>query len=714
MSKMSKKLLIGLLLFALIPSAGAKLSGTPLEELTPKREHRQTTMIITRVINKYHYNAAPIDDRLSSAIFDRYLESLDPNKNYFTQQDINHFERHRERLDDAIRSTDLTPAFEIFRVYRVRVNEMINYALGQLDREFDFTIPESYRFDRKEAPWAADHSELRELWRQRVKNDILSLRLTDKAPEEINETLRKRYERTLRRTNQFDADDVYHFFINAFTLSIEPHTAYMPPRDAENFDINMRLSLEGIGAVLRSEDEYTTIQKVIQGGPAALSREVHAGDRVLAVGQGKRGEMEDVIGWRLQDVVDQIRGPKGSTVRLRLLPAKAGSDGPSKVVTLERNEIKLEEQAARKQIIEELEGLKGYRIGVIEVPTFYRDFQGFSRGDADFRSTTRDVRLLLEELVAAEVDGVLIDLRGNGGGSLTEATELTGLFIPGGPVVQVRKATGELDIEQDLNPEVAYSGPLAVLVDRSSASASEIFAAAIQDYGRGIVIGETTFGKGTVQTLLNLDRFMFLGSGGDLGRLRLTMAQFYRINGGSTQYKGVIPDIPFPTDGYGHKVGERALDNALPWTQIAPTDYRRSSSLGDLSRYLERHRTRTASDPGFRFLLEEEEALRSAREEHTLSLVKSERQQEWKERQEQRLERLNRFREAVGLPPESPESRAESNDDPEAAQASLLHPDSDSDDPEEQAIRKIAIHEAARILGDLISDASATRAAMVE
>ncbi len=699
-------LLIALSLLTASPAAWSKAMEIALDALHPESDHLQTTRIITKVIDKYHYRAAPIDDDLSRAIFERYLEGLDPNKSYFTQRDVEHFSRYRDKLDDALNGAELKPAFEIFRVYRQRVDERIDRALKVLDGEFDFTLDESYRVDRSEDDWAKDHATLDELWRKRVKNDFLSLRLTGKEDAKIRETLGERYEGIKRRTHQLDADDVYQFFINAYTLSIEPHTSYMPPRDAENFDINMRLSLEGIGAVLRMEGEYTTVQRVIKGGPAAQSGELGSGDRIVGVGQDRKGDFEDVIGWRLQDVVDLIRGPKDSVVRLRVAPEKAGSDGPEKTITLVRNKIKLEDQAAKTRILEDMPGLGDLRIGIIEIPTFYRDFQGYSRGDANFKSTTRDVRHLLGELMEKKVDGVIVDLRGNGGGSLTEATELTGLFIPSGPVVQVRKSTGELDLEMDVDPEMVYQGPLAVIVDRSSASASEIFAAAIQDYGRGLVIGETTFGKGTVQQLVDLDRFVFLG-GSDLGRLRLTMAQFYRVSGGSTQFKGVVPDIRFPTDIRHDKEGERSLDNALPWARIDPAKFQRTGSA-DFTRYTDKHRARAARDPGFLFLMEEEEALHEAREKHTVSLNEAERRREWEGTKKERLERLNRFRVSVGLPPESEDALNEEDD--EVAEHPL---NEDGEDPEDVAISDIGAKEAARILADYIED-TRPRSAMVD
>ena len=666
----------------------ATVTEIPLGQLEPTREQRQATLIIIRVIDKYHYKRQKLDDAMSRDMLDRYLESLDPNKSFFTRQDVERFEVYRDRLDDALRQARLEPAFHIFKVFRLRVDERVSQAVRLLDGQFDFTIDESYHFDRSEMPWAEDSMALGDIWRKRVKNDVLGLRLSGKQEGEIIETLRKRYQGILRRTFQLTSNDVFQTFINAYTLSLEPHTSYMSPQVSENFDISMRLSLEGIGAVLRSDNEYTEVLRTVPGGPAKQSGEIKAGDRIVGVGQDRDGEIHDVVGWRLQDVVDQIRGPKGTVVRLQILPEDAGADGPTRTVTLVRNEIKLEDQAAKKSIIEGIDGLGQVRIGVIDLPAFYRDFQGQSRGDNDFRSTTRDVRKLLQELTAEGVDGIVIDLRQNGGGSLVEATELTGLFIPKGPVVQVKNSNGEIELEQDPDPELVYSGPLAVLVDRNSASASEIFAGAIQDYRRGIIIGEPTFGKGTVQTLVDLDRFVRNGDE-DLGRLRLTMAQFFRVNGGSTQFRGVVPDIVFPSASGSDEHGERGLDNALPWASIDAADYL-PGGVGPISQYRERHQDRIKHDPGFKYLAEDTSLLLELRERDTVSLLESRRRQEWDRQEEQRKAQKNRFRVARGLPPVT-----ELEQDQEAAAE-------DDEEQDDEGINNIMLDEAARILADYI------------
>jgi carboxyl-terminal processing protease len=662
--------------------------AVPLEQLEPTLEHNQSTHVIVKVIDKYHYKNSKLDDEASEQILDRYLEALDPNRFFFLASDINAFSKYEESLDDYLKSGRVDPAFHIFRIYRMRVEEAVAHANKLLDKDFDFTIDESYQYDRTEAPWVQTRAELDEIWRKRVKNDFLTLRLTDKDDAEIRKTLKGRYERVMHRVEQFDANDVYQTFINAYTLNLEPHTSYMSPSTSENFDISMRLSLEGIGAVLRSEDEYTVVQKTVVGGPAQLSGQLHAGDRIVGVGQGLDGEIEDIIGWRLQDVVEKIRGPKGSVVRLSIIPKELDTGGKRSTITLVRNKIKLEEHAAKSSIIQGLEGMGDLKIGVIEVPTFYRDFAAEARGEQNFRSTTRDVRKLLTELKQESVDGVVIDLRENGGGSLTEATELTGLFIDKGPVVQIKDASGNVELETDTDETLAYGGPLAVLVDRNSASASEIFAGAIQDYHRGIIIGEPTFGKGTVQTLVDLNRFL-PGKSKDLGRLRLTMAQFFRINGDSTQHRGVVPDIQFPTAAYTNDYGERSLDNALPWAEIKPAGYTPKGN-GTVTNLLQQHLSRIEKDPGFQMLVKEQEQLTEMEKRTEVTLLESRRKAEWDQREQERLQRKNRFRISQGLVALDAEQTDENKDEEEV------------DEAESKAANHIQLDEAARILVDSI------------
>ncbi len=661
-----------------------------MSDLVPDRAERQATVLITKVIDHYHYRHTALNDELSEAVLKKYLDALDPSRLYFLQSDVATFDIYRDRLDEALREARLEPAFNIFRVYRFRVEDRVKYAQSLLNRHLDFTKDEEYRFDRKDMPWPGDRAEQNDLWRKRVKNDILTLRLAGKKEDEIREKLSKRYEGILTRTRQLRSEDVFSLFMNAFTACLDPHTSYMSPRSSENFDISMRLSLEGIGAVLHSDNEYTEVQRLVKGGPAQQSGQMHAGDKIVGVAQGDDGEMVDVVSWRLQDVVDLIRGKKGTVVRLQVMPKSAAAGGPVRTVRLVRKEIQLEDQAAKSSIIQGLPGMADVRIGVIEIPGFYRDFQGSTDGDKNFRSTTRDVRALLKDLTAKGVDGIVIDLRHNGGGSLTEATELTGLFIDSGPVVQVKDATGKLEVEKDPDPKVVYSGPLAVLVDRDSASASEIFAGAIQDYKRGLIIGEPTFGKGTVQSLIDLDRFVRHPED-SLGRLRLTMAQFYRIDGDSTQFRGVVPDIRFPFASDPADQGERSLDNALPWDHIAPADYRTQGSVS-VAKLAELDRKRIAKDPGFRFLFQEFALAKQITEQKTVSLNEAKRKQEWEQREKAQRVNENAFRKEAGLKllPAIPDT-AEDDDE-------------DSDEAAEKAISAIQAREAARILADSINE----------
>ena len=677
------------LLAAFLMPAAVVATTEPVAEssLSPAVYHQQASLIVNKVMERYHYRRHELDDAMSAQILETYLESLDPNRNFFLASDIDGFrKRYGSGLDDALKRAKLDPAFEIYKVLRKRVESSVDYALGLLDTTLDFTAREEYLIDAEDEPWPADQQAREDTWRKRVKNDALTLRLAGKSDEEIKDTLRKRYEGISRRTFQVDADDVFQIFLNAYTNALEPHTAYMLPHNAENFDISMRLSLEGIGAVLRSENEYTEVQEVVKGGPADMSGRLHSGDLIIGVAQGRDGEMVDVVGWRLQDVVDLIRGRKGSIVRLSILPESKGAGQRAEEIVLERDEIKLEEQAAKKSVIEGLDGLDGLRIGVITIPAFYRDFRGASSGDKDFRSTTRDVRRLLSELTDEGVDGIIVDLRDNGGGSLTEATELTGLFIESGPVVQIRDYRGDVEVEKDPDPEQVYSGPLAVVVNRNSASASEIFAGAIQDYGRGIIVGEPTFGKGTVQQLIELGDY--LSGDQDIGRLRLTIAQFFRVNGGSTQHRGVVPDILFPTVGEVD-YGERSLDNALPWDSIKPASFK-TATLMLTDGVRQRHDARIATDPGFRYLAGETRLVEDMQNKRSVSLNEIARKQEREQLENERLALRNEYRKSLGL---KPLSRAEAEDDDHQKVKALNG---------EEKIERIQLDETARVLADLI------------
>ncbi|NOY72782.1 MAG: tail-specific protease [Gammaproteobacteria bacterium] len=672
------RILVGLVLIvSCVCLAWAEIPSEPLE---PSRDHRLSTRIINKFVTKLHYRKSELNDEKSAAIFDRYFDILDPNRSVFTATDIAYFEKYKTRLDDLLKDAKLDPAFEIFRLFQQRRKERSDYALGLLENDFDFNKKDDYVIDRTKGPWPKNKDELDALWQQRVKNDILNLRLDHKTSEEIKNKLSKRYKTVSRRFAQYNSEDIFQLFMNAYLHTLEPHTAYFSPRVSENFKIDMSLSLEGIGAVLKGEDEYTVVQKIIPGGPADLSGKISANDKITGVAQGQDGEMVEVIGWRLDDVVDLIRGPKGTVVKLHLENEKSGSSG--KTILITRNKIKLESQAAHKELID-IPNTE-HKIGVITIPTFYLDFEAYEKGDKDYRSTTRDVAQLMRELEKENVEGIVIDLRGNGGGSLSEAISLTGLFITSGPVVQVKETSGKLKLNNDPDNGIVYKGPLAILVNGYSASASEIFAGAIQDYKRGIIIGEPTFGKGTVQTIIDLNRYAIL-PGSKLGQLKITMAQFFRINGDSTQFRGVTPDINFPVASTTEEKGERAYDNALPWAAVKPAKFNSyNMDLTNLDLLIKKHKSRIAINPGFQFLTKQAENIEEARNKKTISLQETVRKLERERNEKEQLTQLNHFRSSRGLDP------IIDLDDDEALEG------------EDKIIKSIMAREAAFILDDMI------------
>ena len=607
-----------------------KVSELPLQ---PDGDEANAALISAHLLTRFHYDAQPLDDAMSEKIYKLYFKLLDGEKVFFTQEDMAKFAKYKDQFDNAIWNKDLAGPFDIFNQYILRAIDRMTYARGLLKQGFDFNTNDSYVIDRKKADWPKDQAELNDLWRKRTMNDWLRLKLAGKSDDDIRKTLDKRYANYIDRVKQLDGQDAFQTFMTAYANSTDPHTDYMGPRAAENFDISMKLSLEGIGAVLQQRDDYTVIRELVPGGPAKKSGKLHVGDYVMGVGQGESGPIQDVVGWRIDDVVNLIRGKKDTTVRLEIVPADQGTDGKHEMVTMVRKKVTIEEQAAKKKVIEVTDAGVTRKIGVIELPMFYSDFGARSEGDKNFKSATRDVAKLLGELKAEGVQGVVIDLRNNGGGSLYEANELTGLFIDKGPVVQVRDARGQVQVQGDDDPGMAWSGPLAVLVNRGTASASEIFSAAIQDYGRGLVIGTQTFGKGTVQTLIDLNRFAAdPDAKPNFGALKMTVQEFFRINGGSTQLRGVTPDIHYPSNGDDKDFGESTYDNALPWTQIAPADYK---PVADMKAYLPQlaqlHDARVAKSPAWQLMLDELSEYKKLADRTTISLNYNQRESERKQ-----------------------------------------------------------------------------------
>jgi carboxyl-terminal processing protease len=613
------------------------------QELVPVDSYTRTTRNIIDQLSRNHYSEIRFDDSFSATLLDSYIKSLDGSRSYFTAADIAEFETYRSSLDDLLLSGNTNAGYLMYNRYQQRVIERLVYSISAVEDEaveFDFGVDESMLLDRSAAPWAEDRDALEDLWRRQVKSNVLSLKLTDKDLPEVRELLSKRYRSQLSQVLKTNSLDVFQRYMDAMTMSFDPHTQYYAPRAAENFNMSMRLSLEGIGAVLTTEDEYTKVDSIVSGGPADLGGELHPTDRIIGVAQGDE-PFVDVIGWRVDDVVQLVRGEKGSVVRLNVLPAGAAIVD-AKEIRITRDTVKLEDSSAKSDIVEvEYEG-RTRKIGVIELPTFYIDFEALQRRDPSYRSSTKDVKDLLVKLKNEGVEAVVVDLRRNGGGSLSEANSLVGLFIRRGPTVQVRDADGNNIVQGDSDPEIVYEGPLAVLVNRLSASASEIFAGAIQDYQRGVVLGSQTFGKGTVQELIPMDE----------GQMKITRAKFYRISGESTQHKGVTPDIIFP-DIYdtARELGESALPTALPWDTIEPNIYRPVADLHSLIPTLNaRHEQRLEQDPDFIYIRAQIERALENRDKNQITLNEAQVLAEREENDAWRLSAENARRTAKGLP----------------------------------------------------------------
>lgn len=619
------------LLAASAQALTAKLSESELPKLAPEPQHKLASKRVTTRFTRSHYKQFDLNDDFSQAIFQRYIEGIDYSHNIFTQKDIDGFHDWSLQLDDQLKAGNNQIAFDIYNFALKKRYERFVYALSLLDDEITFDTDESIELDRSKAAWPKDVAELNELWRKRVKYDALSLKLTGKEWPEIKSTLEKRYNNVIKRLTQSHNEDVFQTYMNAFAREIDPHTSYLSPRNAEQFQSEMSLSLEGIGAVLQVNDDYTVVRSLVAGGPAAKSKLIEDGDRIIGVGQDG-GKMIDVIGWRLDDVVQQIKGPKGTKVRLEILPDK--KEAKSYTVTIVREAIRLEDRAVKSKIIEK----EGKKIGVLEVPSFY---VGLSK----------DTNELLTKLKDSKVDGIIVDLRNNGGGALTEATALSGLFIDSGPVVQIRDGHGRVNINADDDDKTSYQGPLTVLINRYSASASEIFAAAMQDYGRAIILGEQSYGKGTVQQHRSLTNAYDIGAK-ELGYVQYTIQKFYRINGGSTQHKGVVPDIAYPTAINHDETGESVEDNALPWDSIDKASYRSLKNNTALITELKRlHTNRIKNDMEFGFIAEDIAKYRMEKDDNSISLNEKKRKQESADLEKRNLERVNKRQVKNGLKP---------------------------------------------------------------
>ncbi|QEC77116.1 carboxy terminal-processing peptidase [Mucilaginibacter ginsenosidivorax] len=653
------------------PSKPIKVAASDLQ---PDEQQVIVCKKIAELITNYNYKKVELNDSISTIIYNRYIKSLDENHSYFLASDIKDFEKYKTVLDDDIKEGNLNDAFYIFNVFQKRYIEHVNYSLARLNKSFDFDKKESFVYDRDKLPWPANQAEMDDMWGQRVKYDLLNLKIASPDMAKNKETLKKRYENLLSQANKLSNQDVFQYFMDAFTEAIDPHTNYFNPSNAANFNIEMSRQLEGIGASLLVENEYVTIKSIVPGGPADKSKQISIDDRIVGVAQGKEGEFQNVVGWRVENAIALIRGTKGTTVRLEILPAGAGAGSKPKTVEMVREKIILKDQSAKKEIRTYNSNGKAVKIGVISIPAFYIDYNDYKAGNPNYKSTTHDVKLLLDSLKQENVDGVVIDLRENGGGSLMEAIELTGLFIKSGPVVQVRDTKDQVDVEKDEDPSVTYSGPLGVLVDRFSASASEIFSGAIQDYGRGLILGTQTYGKGSVQNAIDLDRILgspirdkikdlagnvagtkkmkvSTGSQSTYGQLNLTIAKFYRISGNSTQHKGVMPDIQFPSLIPLDKYGEDTEPSAMPFDVIEKSDFTKAGDFTAVLPQLKKmHDQRMATSDSYKYMLEDIADFKKHENEGSVTLNEADLKKQRDADEQKAVERNNLRRVALGLP----------------------------------------------------------------
>lgn len=670
---MFKKVYLVLVLAAALackasPSKPVKVPGS--NDLQPDEQQSVVCKQIASMISNYNYKKVDLNDSISEVVFNRYIKLLDENHSYFLASDIKDFDKYKTVLDDDLKAGNLNDAFYIFNVFQKRYIEHVNYSLAQLNKNFDFNKTETFVYDRDKLPWPATQADMDAMWSQRVKYDLLNLKLANSDMAKNKETLKKRYQSLLSQANKLSNQDVFQYFMDAFTEAIDPHTNYFNPSNAANFNIEMSRQLEGIGASLASENEYVTIKTVVPGGPADKSHQINIDDRIVGVAQGKAGEFQNVVGWRIENAIALIRGTKGTVVKLEILAAGAGAGSKPKIVEMVREKIILKDQSAKKEIRTYNSNGKTVKIGVIAIPAFYIDFNDYKAGNPNYKSTTHDVKLILDTLKRENVDGIVIDLRENGGGSLMEAIELTGLFIKTGPVVQVKDTKEQVEVDQDDDPGVAYAGPMGVLVDRFSASASEIFSGAIQDYGRGLILGTQTYGKGSVQSAIDLDRVLgspirdkisqlagggnkkvSTGSQNTYGQLNLTIAKFYRISGNSTQHKGVSPDISFPSLIPLDKYGEDTEPSAMPFDIIAKTTYTKTGDFtGVLPQLKKLHDQRMSTSDSYKYMLEDIADFKKRDAENSVTLNEGELKKQRDADEKKALERNNLRRVALGLP----------------------------------------------------------------
>lgn len=670
---MFKKILFGLFVVSALackvdPRISVKVEGSL--NLAPDVQQGIIVKDIWKLIEEYHYKKVTFNDSLSSVIFDSYIKKLDPGKSYFLKSDITDFEKYRNVFDDDLRSGDLSVAYYIFNTYQKRYLETLRFALSQVNNSFDFNADESLVYNREKLPWLNSKAESDDLWTKRVKYDLLNLKIADTSQTKNIETIKKRYENLISQTNKTYNQDVFQILMNAFTEAIDPHTNYFVPARAQEFNEGLSRTFEGIGARLQLENEVVKVVEIIPGGPAFKANNLHPSDRIIGVAQGKDGEFLDVIGWRIDATVAKIKGPKGTIVRLKIIPAGKELSSAPQIIEITRDKIVLEEQSAKKIVKTVNQSGKNYKIGIIQLPAFYVDWAAQQAGDPNYKSCSRDIRLLIDTLKKEKVDGILIDLRTNGGGSLQEAVSLTGEFIKAGPVVQVKDTRDNIEVQSDRSNSVEWSGPLGIMVDRFSASASEIFSGAIQDYGRGIILGTQTYGKGTVQQQVDVSKIispvekMQIAEGDknenlnisanapQFGQINLTISKFYRISGSSTQHKGVIPDVAFPMVYPADKYGESAQKSALPWDTIKAANYLMYTDVSPSvkKQLIAAHEKRMSNSKEYKNLLEDIAEIKKSDTETAVSLNQTKLKKDRDEQEAKALARTNQRRTAKGLP----------------------------------------------------------------